>query len=233
MSTIVITGASQGMGRAIALRFAAADGVKLALVARNKTKLAAVAEACRSKGATVEIYPCDLTDSNAVERLGAKVLEELGTPDLLVNNAGTFLPGSLLETTVEDFKKQIDVNLSSAFYVTRAFLPSMIDQKRGSIHFMGSVASTKAYPGGGAYCASKHGLLGLARVVREETREHGIRTVIFMPGATRTASWDGTDLPDSRFIPPDDIAEIVWSTYSLSPQTVVEEVLIRPQLGDI
>jgi NAD(P)-dependent dehydrogenase (short-subunit alcohol dehydrogenase family) len=221
------------MGRAIALRFAGDEGVRLALVARNETKLNEVAAACRQRGAMAQVYPCDVTDNAAVEAMASEIVKSFGAPDLLVNNAGTFMPGGILETTPEEFVKQIHVNLSSAFYVTRAFLPSMLERKSGSIHFMASVASIRAYAGGAAYCASKHGLLGLARVVREETREHGIKTVIFLPGATRTASWDGTDLPDSRFIPPEDIANIVWNTHSLSPRTVVEEVLIRPQLGDI
>ena len=233
MQVVVVTGASQGMGKAIALRFAGDPETRVVLIARNEAKLNDVAKVCRARGADAFVYACDLTDHEAVASTAAAIVADVGTPDLLVSNAGTFLPGGLLETTPEEFKRQIDINLSSGFYVTRAFLPSMLERKSGSIFFMASVASIRAYPGGGAYCASKHGLLGLARVVREETREHGIRTITFMPGATRTASWDGTDLPDERFIPPDDIADLVYSTYAVSPQTVVEEILIRPQLGDI
>lgn len=233
MPTIVITGASQGIGAAIARRFAREPGATVVLVARNKERLDNVAAGCRELGASASTFVCDVADHEAVEATMSEIVAANGAPDLLVNNAGTFVPGSLLDTTPEEFRRQVDVNLNSAFYVTRSMLPAMIANKRGSIYFMASVASIRAYTNGVAYCASKHGLLGLSRVVREETRNDGIRTVAFLPGATRTASWDGTDLPDQRFMKPEDVAELVWSTYALSPRTMVEEVVMRPQLGDI
>lgn len=233
MPTIIITGASQGIGTAIALRFAREQNVTLALVARNEANLKTVADQCRSLGAKASVVVCDVADHHAVAHAMQSLVETLGVPDLLINNAGTFLPGSILETSPEEFKRQVDVNLNSAFYVTRSILPAMLERKSGAVYFMASVASIRAYPNGGGYCASKHGLLGLSRVVREETRNDGIKTVAFLPGATRTASWDGTDLPDERFMAPEDIAELVWSTFSLSPRTMVEEVVMRPQLGDI
>ncbi|NND71128.1 MAG: SDR family oxidoreductase, partial [Rhodothermales bacterium] len=91
----------------------------------------------------------------------------------------------------------------------------------------------KGYPGGAAYCAAKHGVLGLARSLRAECIEHGIRVITFLPGATYTPSWEESGLPESRFIPADELARLVVDTATLSSRTVVEEIVIRPHLGDI
>ena len=233
MPTIVITGASQGIGKAIALRMAQLPDAHLVLMARNEEKLGNTAKECKSAGAQVLVCPCDVTSEAAVSKAAEQTLSTFGTPDVLVNNAGVFTPGSIMETTLESFTNQVAVNLTSAFIVTRAFLPSMLDQGKGTLFFMASVASIRPYAGGSAYCAAKHGLLGLARVVREETKDQGIRVITLLPGATLTPSWDGVDLPEERFIPPEDIAAVVADTLNLSPRTVVEEIIIRPQAGDI
>jgi NADP-dependent 3-hydroxy acid dehydrogenase YdfG len=103
----------------------------------------------------------------------------------------------------------------------------------GHLFFMASVAALQAYPGNAGYCAAKHGVRGLARVVREETKDEGVRVTTIIPGATRTPTWDGVDLPDERFMPPDDIARAVVDAYHLSDRTVMEEMLLRPQEGDV
>ncbi len=233
MPVIVVTGASQGMGRAIAEAFAGEADARVALVARNEEKLNQVANACREQGAEAAVFPCDVTDEAQVAKMVQGVMDSLGAPDVLVNNAGVFQPGSLLETSLSSFRYQVDVNLVSAFMVTQGFLKAMMDKKAGTIYFMASVASLKAYPGGAAYCTAKHGLLGLARSVREETKEAGLRVTTLMPGATLTPSWDGVDLPEERFMPAEDIAKAVLDVYHMSDRTVVEEIVLRPQKGDI
>ena len=230
---VVITGASQGIGRAIAEAFAREPQARLALIARSADKLTAVAAVCREHGATAEVFLCDVTDDDAVQQVAGTIVGHWGAPEVLVNNAGLFQPGSLQDTSPALFREQVAVNLTSAFVMTQAFLPAMLERGRGHLFFMGSVASIRGYPGGVAYCAAKHGLLGLARVVREETKTHGLRVTTMLPGATLTPSWDGVDLPESRFIPPEDVAAAVIHAYHLSDRAVVEEVLLRPQLGDI
>ena len=230
---VVITGASQGIGRAIAEAFAREPETRLALIARSEDKLEAVAAACRAQGASAEVFLCDVTDDDAVQQTAGTIVGRWGAPEVLVNNAGLFQPGSVQDTSPALFREQIAVNLTSAFVMTQAFLPAMLKRGRGHLFFMGSVASIQGYPGGIAYCAAKHGLLGLARVVREETKAHGLRVTTMLPGATFTPSWDGVDLPESRFMPPEDIATAVVNAYHLSDRVVVEEVLLRPQLGDI
>lgn len=231
---VLITGASQGIGAAVAAAFAeAVPGVRLALVARNAEKLNAVADAVRPLRAEAEAFPCDVTDEAAVAAMAAAVQQRFGVPDVLVVNAGAFRPGSIFAMTAADFRAQLDANLTSAFLTTQAFLGAMVERGSGHVFYMASVASIRPYAGGAAYGAAKHGLLGLARVVREETKPLGLRVTTLLPGATRTPSWDGTDEPDDRFIPPEDIAQLVVDAWRLSERTVVEELVVRPQLGDL
>ena len=233
MPTVVVTGASQGIGQAVAEAFAKEPEARLALVSRSQDKLDAVAARCRARGAEAGVFVCDVTDDAAVRDTAQAILTQWGAPDVLVNNAGLFQPGTVAETSPELFRRQVAVNLTSAFVVTQAFLKPMIERGRGHLFYMASVASIRAYEGGAAYCAAKHGLLGLARVVREETKPLGLRVTILLPGATLTPSWAGVDLPEERFMPPEDIARAIVDIYHLSDRTVVEELLLRPQLGDI
>ena len=192
-----------------------------------------MADRCRALGAEAVPYACDVTSGEQVALVAGKVLDQWGAPDVLVNNAGSFEPGSLIETAEDAFRRQVDVNLVSAFLVTRAFLEPMLHRGEGALFYMASVASIRAYPAGAAYCAAKHGLLGLARSVREETRGTGLRVTALLPGATLTPSWDGVDLPEERFMLPADVARAVLDIYRLSERTVVEEIILRPQQGDI
>ncbi len=230
---IVVTGASHGIGRAVAVAFAREPGARLALVSRNEALLDETRSLCRREGADAEYFPCDVTDDEAVAAVAGSISGRWGTPDVLVNNAGLFEPGPVRETVPAVFREQVEVNLTSAFVVTRAFLDGMIDRGSGHVFFMCSVASIKAYPGGAAYCAAKHGLLGLARVLREETKNEGLRITAVMPGATFTKSWEGAGLSEERFIPAEDVARMLLQIYRLSDRTVVEEILLRPQLGDV
>ncbi len=231
--TIVITGASQGIGRSLALAFAAEPQARLALLSRNVAKLDRVAADCRALGAEADVFPCDVTDEEAVHKTAAAVLARWGAPGVLANVAGAFEPGGFRTMKLTRFREQIETNLTSAFLVTQAFIEPMIENGGGHIFFMGSVASIQGYPGGAAYCAAKHGLLGLARVVRAETLDKGVRVTSILPGATLTPSWGQTDLPAERFIPPESVAEATVAAWKLSERAVVEEILIRPQLGDI
>ena len=233
MPTVLVTGASQGIGRAVAAAFADEPDARLALVSRNETLLKETLRICEERGAEAEYFLCDVTDEKVVASLADSVRERWGPPDVLVNNAGLFEPGSVTTMTVDTFRQQVESNLTSAFIVTHAFLNEMIDRGSGHIYFMCSVASIRGYPGGAAYCASKHGLLGLSRVVREESKKHGLKVTSVIPGATYTKSWEGSDLPEERFMPPEDIAAAVLNAYHLSDRSVVEEILIRPQLGDV
>ncbi|PSQ96411.1 MAG: NAD(P)-dependent oxidoreductase [Bacteroidetes bacterium SW_9_63_38] len=230
---VVVTGASQGIGQAIAEAFADRDGAQIVLAARSADALESVAASYRDHGGEALVVPTDVTDDEAVAEMADTVQSEWGVPDVLVNNAGLFRHAPLDELTLDGFREQLDVNLTGTFAVTQAFLPAMRKRGTGHLFFMGSVASIQTYPGNAGYCAAKHGVRGLARVVREETKDEGLRVTTVLPGATYTPTWDGVDLPEERFMPPEDIARSIVDAYHLSDRTVLEELVLRPQAGDV
>lgn len=231
---ILITGASQGIGAAIARVFAReVKGARLALVARNARNLAAVAKACAKAGATVETYPCDVADEGAVEALHAAVTKRFGGVDVLINNAGVYEGAPLVETKTADFDRIVAANLRSAFLVTKAFVPAMTAKKRGDVFFMSSIAGLGAYPNSAAYCAAKFGVTGLAAVLRAETKAQGVRVCCVHPGATWSPSWSASGVAEERIMPAEDVARAFLDVYRLGRNTVVEEIVLRPQLGDL
>lgn len=153
--------------------------------------------------------------------------------EILVNNAGIFLPGKIHEESPSTLQHTMAINLYSAYNITKGLLPAMMKRKGGHIFNMCSTASIIPYTNGGSYCISKFALYGMTKVLREELKVHGVRVTAVLPGATLTASWEGVDLPPERFMKPDDVAQAIFTAWSLSPQAVIEELLIRPQLGDI
>ncbi len=230
---IVITGGSKGIGRAIAERFSAA-GYDIALCARGQTALEDTAGALRNAGAgEVITYAADLGDRTSAQQFGDFVLERWGAPDILVNNAGLFYPGSVLDEADGALEAMLGVNLLSAYHLTRRLAPAMTAKGRGHIFNMCSIASLAAYPNGGSYTISKFALLGMSRVLREELRHKGIRVTAVLPGATWSDSWAGVDLPESRLMQAADIAACVWTASQLGENAVIEELIVRPQLGDL
>jgi short-subunit dehydrogenase len=231
---ILVTGASQGIGAAIAKVFAQeVRGCRLALVARNEKNLRSVARACEKLGASAAVFPCDVADAATVAAMAGAVRKKFGIVDVLINNAGQFFGASFLKTPVEKSDEMFAANLRSAFLVSRAFAPAMVKRGRGDIFLMGSVASFKALPGMAAYGAAKHGVLGLARVLREELKTKGVRVTAVLPGATWSPSWAGSGVSAERLMPAEDVARVFLDIYRLSRRTVVEEIVLRPQLGDL
>jgi NAD(P)-dependent dehydrogenase (short-subunit alcohol dehydrogenase family) len=231
---VLISGASQGIGSAIARTFAREiSGVRLALVARNMKNLQREAEICRKSGARAEAFECDVSNETSVELMAEAVRKRFGAPDVLINNAGVFAMAPFAETKVDEFDRMIAVNLRSAFLVTRAFLPAMQKRKHGDVFFMSSIAGLGAYPHSTAYCAAKFGVTGMAKVLRAETKDQGIRVCCVHPGATWSPSWDKSGVKPGRIMPADDIARAIFDVYRLSRRTVIEEIVLRPQLGDV
>jgi NADP-dependent 3-hydroxy acid dehydrogenase YdfG len=232
--TVLITGASQGIGAALARVFAAeVRGVRLALVARNARNLRAVAGGCMQLGADAVTFTCDASDEAAVAKLTRAVAKRFGAVDVLINNAGAFTQAKFVDTSVADFDRMFAVNLRSAFLVTRAFLPAMLERRSGDVFFMSSIAGLGAYPNAAAYCAAKFGVTGLAQVLRAETRETGVRVCCVHPGATWSPSWSGSGVAPERLMPAEDVARAFLDVYRLGRTTVVEEIVLRPQRGDL
>lgn len=231
---VLITGASQGIGAAIARTFAREiRGVRLALVARNEKKLAAVARACANANAAAATFACDVSDEASVAAMAAAVTTKFRRVDVLINNAGKFAGAPFTELSVADFDQMIAANLRSVFLVSRAFAPGMIARGSGDIFNMSSIAGLVAYPGGAGYSAAKFGVSGLSKVMRAELRDKGVRVCCVYPGATWSPSWEGSGVDPARMMPAEDVARAFLDVYRLTRRTVVEEIVLRPQRGDV
>lgn len=231
---IVVTGATKGIGRAIAERFAQED-FDVVICARKSDELEKLKTDFGTKYPSSKVYvqAADMADRKQIDTF-VNFIRQIGRPvDVLVNNAGYFVPGSIATEKEGVLEDMMNANLFSAYHMSRGLVDQMIARKTGHIFNMCSIASIKAYANGGSYAITKFALLGLSKCLREELKSSGIRVTAILPGATRTASWDGVDLPEERFMSVEDVAETVYAAYSLSKRTVVEEILIRPQLGDI
>lgn len=231
--TIVVTGGTKGIGYAILKRFAA-EGFNLITCSRNQAELESVVLSLAEQY-NVKVWHAvaDLSQKGEVMEF-IHFVQSLERPiDVLVNNAGVFIPGAVHLEEEGALEHMINTNLYSAYHLTRGLIHDMKTRKNGYIFNMCSTASIVPYVNGGSYCISKFALLGMSRVLREEMKPFGVKVTAVLPGATLTASWDGTDLPKERFMQPEDVAEAIWTAYNLSPYSVLEELLIRPQLGDI
>lgn len=233
---IIITGATKGIGKSIAERFAEdKQGHSLYLCARSGEELTRLGKELQGRFPRTNIYtkPCDVSKPEDVLAFAEWVLSYTDKLDILVNNAGSFIPGSVHNEDEGALEKMIAVNLYSAYHLTRALLPSMIDRKTGHIFNMCSIASLKAYDNGGAYSISKFALYGFSKNLREELKPHGIKVTAVLPGAAMTDSWAGFDNSEKRIMEADDIARMVYAAAHLSAQACVEEIILRPQLGDL
>lgn len=231
--TVVVTGGSKGIGRAICSLFLS-KGYTVITCARSKEDL----EKCNSEwkqqfGGEFHFCVADLSKKEEVMSFAAFVRSKIEKIDVLVNNTGVFLPGQISTEEEGVFEQMMHTNLFSAYYLTRQLLPLLVQNGEGDIYNICSTASIMPYSNGGSYCISKYALYGMTKVLREELKEKNIKVTAVLPGATFTSSWDGVDLPQSRFVKPEDVAESIWSAHSLSANAVVEELLIRPQLGDL
>jgi short-subunit dehydrogenase len=229
----VITGASRGIGYETA-RIFARHGYDLYLCSRQEDNLLAAIERLKTEfpNSTIDGKAFDLGKKSQARLFGEWVVNTAQTIDVLVNNTGTFVPGNISEEPDGALEQMLEVNLYSAYHVTRAVLPRMMAQKSGHIFTICSIAALDAYPNGGAYSISKFALLGFTKNLRYELKPHNIKVTAIVPGAVYTDSWKGFVAPE-RIMEPEDIATLIYTTSRLSPQATVEEIVIRPQLGDL
>lgn len=230
----VITGSSKGIGFSIAKKFAA-EGFDLVLNARNeKDLIAAKNDILRiNPNTNIEIVVADISIKSERKRFENEVLAMKTPISVLVNNAGLYLTGTLLDENEDNLEAMLQTNVVSAYKICRAFLPNMIATQKGHIFNICSVASIRTFANTGSYSVSKYALLGFTRALREELKEKKVKVTAVLPGATFTDSWKGVDIDSQRIINSDDIAEMIYSAYKLSASTTVEEILIRPTLGDL
>jgi short-subunit dehydrogenase len=231
---IVVTGGTKGIGRAIVEAFIC-EGFNAIICARSEADLAEMKRMLASQFPSQQllIYTADLSKKIESKAFAEFVNNKVAHFDVLVNNAGFFQAGQIHNEKDGVLESMIETNLYSAYHVTRALLPKLMSAKSGHVFNLCSIASIMPYENGGSYTISKYALLGMTKVLREEMKPFGVRVTAVLPGATLTESWKGVDLPKERFMQPEDVGQAVLSCWKLSKHTVVEELLLRPQLGDI
>jgi len=231
---IVITGGSKGIGKALAEKYAT-SGNNIYICARSENELNITAREIKENNGSVKVeyYAADLSVKDSAVKISEWLCRQQVIPDILINNAGQFLPGSIYDEEEGILEKMIEVNLYSAYYLTRSLLPSMIKIKSGHIINMCSIASLNAYANGGSYSVSKYALMGFSKNLREELKPYNIKVTSVYPGSVYTDSWAGTVIDPERIMEVNDIAEMVYAATCLSPKACVDDIIIRPQLGDL
>ncbi len=230
---IVVSGGTRGIGRAIVEIFAK-NGFDVVASARKEKDLKELQHYIK-EAYTVNCYTYAANLAKKEQAMGlVDFVQSLNRPvDVLVNNAGNFIPGNIHEEEDGVLESLIETNLYSAYHLSRGLVKGMIARKSGYIFNMCSVASLMAYPNGGSYSISKFALLGFSKCLREEMKPYNIKVTSVMPGAVLTDSWAGVDIPAERFMSADDVAKTIWAAYNLSDSAVIEEIIMRPQKGDI
>lgn len=228
-SVALVTGASRGIGRAVAEGLAQ-DGCHVALVARSAEGLAETAKRCRSHGVQTASFPCDVTDRNRLAMVVEGCLEQLGGLGILVNNAGIMARGAAHEADMDAFEQVIDVNVKALMNLSRLALPHIIEAPgaRAVIH-IASVAGRMSFGGGGAYCASKHAVMGYAGAMFEDVREYGVKVTAICPGFVDTDMVRDRGLNSAKMIQPEDIALAVRFVAGYPDTGCPTEIVVRPQ----
>jgi 3-oxoacyl-[acyl-carrier protein] reductase len=223
----IVTAATKGIGRAISIKLAE-QGYNLAICARNKQELQKFAEELSYTGVQIKFLKADCSVKADVYAFCDFATKEFGSIDVLVNNAGTFLPASLLDETDEAFELQLSLNVKCAYYTSKCIGKLMRDNRSGHIFNICSIASKEIVKNAGTYSVTKSALLCLNNVLRQELAEYNVKVTAILPGSTLTASWEGTDIPEEKFVQPEDIANTIYHVLNLSTGANVDEVIIRP-----
>ncbi|MCZ8192231.1 MAG: SDR family oxidoreductase [Microcystis sp. LE19-338.1B] len=230
----LITGASSGIGKETALAFAKA-GINLVLIGRDQQRLATVAAMAADLGVSAQAYPLDLADIPEVASRIAKIAQESGPIDILINNAGMGYTNPLADTPLSDWQRVIDLNLTSVYQCVQGILPAMRQQGGGTIINVSSIAADNFFPDWGAYSVSKAALVAFSRILAIEERANAIRVTIITPGAVNTPIWDSdsvkADFDRSAMLTPDIIAQAILQAVLLPKQAVVETMTIMPSAG--
>ncbi|MBA4312693.1 MAG: hypothetical protein C0417_08690 [Chlorobiaceae bacterium] len=229
-----ITGASSGIGKETAKQFARL-GCEVCVSARRKKELADLVAEINMLGGRAYLFPLDITIVKDVNTVFLKIKKKFGKVDVLINNAGITSFKSIVDTSIKDVEKIITTNITAQISCTKNVLPGMIERKSGWIFNIISMVALKTYEGSGIYTASKAGMLGFGKVLREEMRHHDIKVVNVIPGATDTEIWDSKirEKYSDRMIKAKSVAEAILSVYQMPDDLVVDEFVLRPMQGDL
>ena len=223
----IITGASKGIGKAIALKLAQ-NGYNLAICARDESDLQAFVADLQVFGTKIIAVVVDCSKKEEVMSFFNRVKAEMQSVDVLVNNVGTFLPGNILDEDDEIFEIQQQLNLNSAYYLSKNFGKMMREARSGHIFNICSIASVQVVKDAGSYTVTKTAMLSLNNVLRKALAEYNVKVTAILPGSTLTASWEGTTIPAETFVQPEDIANLLHSILSLSSGVNVDELILTP-----
>lgn len=229
-----VVGASRGIGKEIAKEFASI-GCEVCCSGRNQKELRTVVREIDSQGGNANLFPCDITKPANIGKTIKAIRQSIGEVDVLINNAGITVFKTFLRTSSKEFSDIIKTNLEGQVDCIRAVLPSMVKRKKGWIINILSNAALKTFEASSAYTASKAGMLGLSKVLREEMRQFNIKVVNIIPGATSTAMWSSSDRKKykNQMMSARGVAEAVLSVFQMPDDVVTDEILLRPISGDI
>ena len=226
----IVTGAGRGIGKATALALAK-HGANVVVTARTESEIENVADEIRQFGRNSLTVRADISRESDVRTIVSETLDKFGTVDILINNAGIGLFANVDQLSVKDFDRMWEVNMRGVFLCCRAVIPRMMKQKSGDIINMSSLAGRNAFIGGAGYCATKWALIGFARCLMLEVREHDVRVITLCPGSvnTRFGEQRKNSPRSSGNIPKaEDIAQVVVDTLLMPRNVMVSEVDIRP-----
>ncbi|MBA3443601.1 MAG: SDR family NAD(P)-dependent oxidoreductase [Gemmatimonadales bacterium] len=229
-TTALITGATEGIGRATAFALGRA-GYRVGVCARTESKVRQLVEELVHEGIEAAGAPADVGDPGQTTTMVEELTGALGHIEVLVNNAGVLIAKPLEELSLEEWDSTMSTNVRSLFLVTRAVLPGMRSRKRGAIVNVASLAGRNGFPGGTAYTASKHAVLGFSRSLMLETRKDNIRVVAICPGSVDTSMLRDQPMlksEPSRILRPEDVAETILHALTLPERALVSELDIRP-----
>lgn len=231
---ILITGATKGIGRAITFKMWT-KGYNLALCARNLEDLVSLKDELLKQNPSLNIYieAADCNIKSEVVSFARNAIKEFGFIDVLVNNAGLFMPATILDEDEDSLQNQLNVNLLAPYYLYKEIGALMRSYKKGCIVNICSIASKQTIVNAGSYCVTKAALLSLNNVMRKEMMEYGVKVTAILPGSTLTSSWEGTTIPASEFVQADDVANAVDTLLSLSDGANIDEITIMPLRGQI
>ncbi len=228
--TALVTGATEGIGRAIAVALASA-GYRVGVCARSEKNVAALVAELRASGAEASGRPADVSSPDDVQALVRQVEDDLGPVDVLVNNAGIMRFRPIAELTLEDWDATMAVNVRGLFIMTQAVLPGMRQRRHGAIVNIASLAGKNGFVGGAAYTASKHAVLGFAKSLMLEVRKDDIRVITICPGSVDTRLLQAEPAmygKDRKIMAPQDVAEVVLASLALPARALVSELDLRP-----
>ncbi|WP_448698053.1 SDR family oxidoreductase [Mucilaginibacter sp. AW1-3] len=234
MNNLIITGATKGMGRAIAKAFAI-QGLNMALCSRNYSELLLFQEELKQLNPDIRVIirATDVGVKEEVLAFAGYAEQELGFISVIVNNVGIYEPSSILDDEEDTFGKLIGVNLMPAYELYRYFGKTMMAAGKGHIFTICSVAAINPVVQAGTYTVTKFALHGLIKVMRLEMQEYGVKVTSVLPGSTLTESWTDTSLSADKFVSPDDIASAIVCAYKMSPGANVDEIMVTPVSGQL